>query len=375
MASAAENAKGREFCRELERQGRVRVQPIVLNDSSFDHWVSELGPEGVIYDRLMIEEQYGWRVRKACPGAIQILDTIDLHFLRGSREQAYKKGTELEWDEHLVVRELSAIHRVDLAWLVSDYEKRLLESEFGVQPHRLALSRFAYPKRKNPAGSGYEDRSGFMFIGNFRHLPNLEAYRWLRREIWPAIRGRLPRAEIRVFGAYPTQEVMEGHRPDQGFLVMGEAVDLSDAFEVARVALAPLPFGAGIKGKISDAWWFGLPVATTPLGAEGMFHEERSPWGGLVASDAAGFVDAAVSLHEDRPTWEQCSGAGRRILEAGFSPEAFTEGVEAGLQQARTNFLNRGTDWLRRMITHHSLETPRYFGKWIEAKQNTQKPN
>lgn len=373
VASAAENSKGREFCRELERQGRVRVQPIVLNDSTFDQWVRELAPVGVIYDRLMIEEQYGWRVRAACPDAIQILDTIDLHFLRGSREQAYKKGGSLEWDQDLVVRELSAIHRVDLAWLVSDFEKRLLETEFRVDPSRLALSRFAYPKRPAAPLASFEGRAGFMFIGNFRHLPNLEAYRWLRREIWPAIRKRLPRAELRVFGAYPTQEVMEGHRPNEGFFVMGEAVELADAFGVARVALAPLPFGAGIKGKISDAWWFGLPVATTPLGAEGMFHQASSRWGGLVATDAASFVDAAVRLHEDRGLWVESSAEGARILGAEFSGEAFSAGVSAGLEQARRNFAIRDGDWLRRMLTHHSLETPRYFGRWIEAKEKTQK--
>ena len=376
VASAAENSKGRDFCRELERQGRVRLQPIVLNDSSFDQWIAALAPVGVIYDRLMIEEQYGWRVRSACPQAVQILDTIDLHFLRGSREQAYKKGRSLEWDEDLVVRELSAIHRVDLAWLVSDFEKKLLENEFGVEALRLAISRFAYPKRSSAHDRrerGYEERSGFMFIGNFRHLPNLEAYRWLRREIWPGIRKRLPHAELRVFGAYPSQEVMEGHRPDLGFLVMGEAVELEDAFGVARVALAPLPFGAGIKGKISDAWWFGLPVATTPLGAEGMFHDPSSGWGGLVSNDSDAFIEAAVRLHEDSKLWVECSDVGRAILSREFSPEAFESGVRAGLEQAKANFSRRGGDWMRRMLTHHSLETPRYLSKWIEAKAKTRK--
>lgn len=352
------------------------MQPIVLNDSSFDPWVGALSPVGVIYDRLMIEEKYGWRVRAACPEALQILDTIDLHFLRGSREQAYKKGVALEWDEELVVRELSAIHRVDLAWLVSDFEQELLIREFGVDASRLALSRFAYPKRvaeqalRDP---GFEGRSGFMFIGNFKHAPNLEAYRWLRREIWPAIRSRLPRAELRIFGAYPTQEVMQGHRPEQGFLVMGEAPELTDAFAVARVALAPLPFGAGIKGKISDAWHFGIPVATTPLGSEGMFHKDTTEWGGIVVSDAAAFIEAAVKLHEDRALWSACAKEGARILSREFSEEAFQISVREGISRARKNFSNKGSDWTRRMLTHHSLETPRYFGRWIEAKEKNQK--
>lgn len=279
VASAADNPRGREFCAGLEARGVICCLPIRLNDSSFQDQLAELAShgviEGVIYDRFVTEEQYGWRVREALPSALQILDTQDLHFLRAWRE---KSIAQAEFDPTLIIRELSSIHRVDLTWLISPFEKQLLESEYGVSGERLGLSRFAYPHRPRAPG-GFAARGDFCFIGNFRHAPNLDAFRWLRESLWPAIRSRLPQARLRIWGAYPTQEVMQAHAPARGFEVRGVAETLDEVFGSARVSLAPLRFGAGIKGKISDSWSHGVPVVSTPVGFEGMC-EALPVWGG-----------------------------------------------------------------------------------------------
>jgi glycosyltransferase involved in cell wall biosynthesis len=385
LASAADNPKGLEYCRGLEREGRLSCLPIRLNHESFDAELLRLGSQGVcgvIYDRLVMEEQYGPRVRSVCPGWIQILDTQDLHFLRLSREQAHRRGEDLlersrqlpsSWDETAVVRELSSLHRVDLTLLISPFEQELLTEHFGVDSSRLALSTFAYPKRPAPSGrqagesADFSRRSGFCFVGNFRHAPNLDAFRWLRDELWGAVRRRLGGAVVRVWGAYPTQEVFEAHDPGRGFLVMGEALRLGDVFSDARVSLVPVRFGAGIKGKVSDSWDQGVPVVSTSLGLEGMCTV-----GGAIqaAASAAEFVDCAVKLHEDPAAWSEARRAGEQALFQRYSSEVFLQELRAAIDQARMRNATREGDWVRRMLTHHSLETPRYFGKWLELKES-----
>jgi glycosyltransferase involved in cell wall biosynthesis len=384
IASAARNEGGRARCAEwVARDSGLSIRQLELNCSSTQKWLQEIQPEGVIFDRFIVEEQFGARVREAVPEALTVLDTQDLHFLRLSREQAHRQelrqiqtagqGLDSLWDADLVCRELSAIHRVDLVWLVSDFERELLVNEFEVDAERLVVSRFAYPEP--PLGlefgdSAFEGRSGFVLLGNFRHAPNLDAFRWMRAELWPEIRRRLPQAQIQCFGAYPPKEVMQAHAPQKGFHVHGSAADLSVVFSSPRVSLAPLRFGAGIKGKISDSWWYGVPVVSTSLGAEGM--GDASEWGGLVTAGAASFVEACCLLHEDASVWKQAHQRGRKILRERFSWDVFLNGMQESLDRARARRATKSRDWVRQMLCHASADQYRYFGRWLESKQSVQ---
>lgn len=378
IASAAQNELGLEACQEwARRSSQVSVQPVLLNDSSFDRWVCEQAPELVIFDRFVCEEQFGSRVRAAVPSATFVLDTQDLHFLRSSREKLLRQelresragrvvsGTPEQWDFEAMCREMASIHRVDQTLLISDFEKSLLVDTLGVEDLRLSLLRFAYPIRERAAEFGR--RRGFVLLGNFRHAPNLDAFRWVRRELWPAIRRRLPKAELQVFGAYATQEVFEANSPAEGFRVVGRAESLTQAFAEARVALAPLRFGAGIKGKVSDAWWHGLPVVGTSIAAEGMGRAFR--WGGRIADEAGDFVDACVSLHEDEMAWRTARDAGGVILDEDFSEKGFRAALKEALDRAQKQRERRRFDWMRGMLLQSTTDAYRYFGKWLELKQ------
>jgi hypothetical protein len=392
IASAAQNEPGRLSCERWarEREG-LEVRAIQLNDSSFDEWIAGLRPDFVIFDRFLIEEQFGWRVRQSSPESVCILDTVDLHFVRFSREKDLKRslregswsavdgGAGIEWDPELSSRELASLHRVDLTWLVSDFERELLVRNFGVEPRRVAVSRFAYPEPAWTRGTAAEERDGarleafsgrlgFCLIGNFRHAPNLDAFRWVRAEIWPRVRALLPSAELHVYGAYPPKEVMEAHSPRSGFLVHGPAETLDQVFSRSRVSLAPLRFGAGIKGKISDSWWHGVPVVSTSIGAEGM--SDGADWGGRIANTAEAFARACVDLHESEADWGMGRDAGFRILGALFSGEVFDREFRVGLAQAEAGRVARSSDWVRRMMCHSTLDSYRYFGRWLELKQS-----
>jgi hypothetical protein len=385
IASAAQNEPGRVSCERWSHEWKgVTVRPIQLNHSSFDQWISEEKPDLVVFDRFVVEEQFGWRVREFAPQATCILDTSDLHFLRVSREKGFKspmsgatlagRAAGIHWDVDLACRELASIHRVDLAWLVSGVEHELLIREFGVDPSRVAVSRFAYPDPAEAPGAmnGFLQRSGFCLLGNFRHAPNLDAFRWMRAEVWPRIRAQLPAVELHVYGAYPTKEVMEAHSPRSGFLVHGRAESLTEVFAPRRVSLAPLRFGAGIKGKISDSWWHGVPVVSTSIGSEGM--SDGGTWGGRIGNSTEDFVQACVELHESKAQWEQAREGGVRVLRAMFSVESFDRDFEAGLNQAEAGRRRRESDWIRRMMLHSTQDSYRYFGKWLELKQARKSP-
>ena len=133
----------------------IQSVDITLNCSSFDDFAAELNPDVVLFDRFMMEEQFGWRVEKQCPDALRMLDTEDLHFLRQARHAAYKQKRELTVDDlhsDMAKREVAAILRCDLTLIISQMEYELLQSDFGVSPNLLLQLPFMLelPKQSMP---------------------------------------------------------------------------------------------------------------------------------------------------------------------------------------------------------------------------------
>ena len=117
----------------------------------------------------------------------------------------------------------------------------------------------------------YEARRDFVFIGNYRHAPNWDAVQVLAKTIWPQIRSQIPDAKCYIYGAYTPAKAQQFHQPKKGFYIAGWAQDAQDVLAKARVNLAPLRFGAGLKGKIFDAMQVGTPTVMTDIAAEGIF--------------------------------------------------------------------------------------------------------
>jgi hypothetical protein len=175
----------------------IRTVKIELNNSSFDDFIQNLQPEIVVFDRFMMEEQFGWRVSNICPDALKILYTEDLHFLRNFRENAFKNKNPdpiFLKESELAKREIASIYRCDLSLIISEPEMKLLQEQFNI-PKNLLLY---LPFLLNPITTdtimqlpGFEDRQHFISIGNFRHPPNIDAVIYLRQEIWPFIQKQL----------------------------------------------------------------------------------------------------------------------------------------------------------------------------------------
>lgn len=367
----------------------VQEKTIALNDSSFNEFVADLQPDAVLFDRFFTEEQFGWRVEQACPDALRLLDTEDLHSLRQVRHQLLRQTQNLAENEvarqsvdpvqastdelykimscdDMAQREIAAIFRCDLTLMISQFEINLLTDYFSVPKQLLHYCPFL--SVQEPKSSlHFDEREHFVSIGNFRHEPNWDAVLYLKHAIWPLIRAQLPQAELHIYGAYPPPKATQLHNPKQGFHVKGWADDALSVMQHARVCLAPLRFGAGIKGKLMDAMHSGTPSVTTAIGAEAMF--DGSEWGGLLENTAQAIADAAVKLYSDEMFWKKSQSQGFMILQHYFGDEDYSQHLLNRFKTLQDNVqLERQENFIGAMLRHHSLKSTQYMSQWIEAK-------
>lgn len=367
----ASPAQKTEYSSNLEALG-IQEKKIAINDSSVDVFLEMLSPSVVLFDRFMMEEQLGWRIREQCPHALTILDTEDLHFLRKAREKAFKQSNasrdlNLYTDE--TKRELAAILRCDLSLIISEVEMQLLQRKFGIKESTLFYLPFLFSNPLEEAQDlpGFNEREGFMSIGNFLHAPNWDQVLYLKEEIWPLIREQLPEATIEIYGAYTSEKVNQLHQPKTGFIVQGRAKNLKEVMSRKRVLLAPLRFGAGLKGKLVDAMRFGLPSVTTSVGAEAIGG--KYPWSGEIANNATTIALKAVHYYNRQKPWEKAQKNGFQILAKRFNRSEFEGNLIFTINHLLENLeLVRNQNFLGQILNHQHLKSTKYMSLWIEEK-------
>ena len=352
----------------------IEKKAIKLNCSSFDDFVQELNPTMVFFDRFLMEEQFGWRVAEFCPNALRILDTIDLHCLRLSRQKAFKEKRKFEFrdllTEEISKREIASILRCDLSIMVSEAEMDLLQNTFKIDSDLLYyLPLFLDPISKNESNNwlSFEERKDFIFIGNFVHEPNWNAVQYLNDTIWPLIRKEMPEANLLIYGAYPSHKVLQLHQPKKGFHVLGRAENAQEVVSKARVVLAPLRFGAGIKGKLLESMQCGTPSVTSSIGAESMNGE--LPWNGFITDNPAEFASKAVALYNDKSIWGLAQINGIAIIEKRYLKSDFISDFKEVICNLESNLKShRLKNFIGSVLQHQSLQSSKYMSKWIEEK-------
>ena len=345
----------------------IQFQNILLNDNSFDELIKNLNPEIVIFDRFTTEEQFGWRVSEQVPNAIKILDTEDLHFLRNAREKAFKQNKVLENSDlinDVFKRELASILRCDLSLIISEFEMNLLIEKFRIDENILFyLPLFGEVKKSE---TSFSERKNFISIGNFLHEPNWQTVLQLKK-LWKDIKNQLPEAEIHIYGAYASEKVFQLHNEKEGFIIKGRAENVESVFSQAKVLLAPIPFGAGIKGKLLESMQFGLPNVTSAVGAEAM-HGNHD-WNGFITDNETEFVEKAVLLYQDENLWQKSQENGYKIVENRFKKELFEPHFIHKIQEISENLeSHRNQNFLGQILQHHTLQSTKYLSKWIEEK-------
>ena len=345
---------------------------IVLNDSSFDDLVKNMQPHMVLFDRFTSEEQFGWRVAQNCPNALRILDTIDLHCLRLARQEAIKQNRDfslLDLNSDFAKREIASIYRSDVSLMISDYEMDLLINHFKIDNSLLHYVPFLLDPilKKDNQWPSFSEREHFLSIGNFLHEPNWDAVLFLKQFIWPLIRKQLPKAEIHIYGAYPSKKVFDLNNIKEGFLIKGRADSVERVMKKTKVCLAPLRFGAGIKGKLIDAMQFGVPSVTTDIGAEAMHGE--FPWNGIIANQPHKFAEAAVELYTNEIKWQQAVENGAQILNNFFLKSNHSDLLIDKLLILKNQLKShRSSNFIGEMLMHHTVMGTKYMSLWIEAK-------
>jgi glycosyltransferase involved in cell wall biosynthesis len=303
------------YSRVLERMGVEIGRPIDLKQllTSRHYSVAYLS----FYDTA---RQYVSSIRSLSPLTRIVIDTVDIHFLRELREAELSRDREaMERAASTKEAELAIYARADALITVTERDWQHIEA------HLPAKSHFVIPNIHSVQDSlGYScNRSGLLFIGNFNHRPNTDAVLYFIKEIFPLIKKAVPDITLEVVGVSPPDAIRELR--NEGVMVTGYVPSTEPYLQKARVSIAPLRYGAGMKGKIGEAMAYGLPVVTTSVGAEGMglIHGETA----FIADTPVEFAQHVVKLCSDDALWSTMSQNARLFVKENYSPQVVRTAV------------------------------------------------
>ena len=242
----------------------------------------------------------------------------------------------------------------------------LLLEQFKISSSKLFYLPILFDKLPTSIPS-FEERKDFVFIGNFLHEPNWDAVRELKK-YWTKIKNALPETQLQIYGAYPSQKVFQLHSHKDGFFINGRAESAKEVISKARILLAPLRFGAGLKGKLLEAMSWGTPSITTSIGSEGIIDKGEN-WAGIVQDDWNEISADWISLYQNEAIWKSAQETGNSILQNGFMQNDF-EGVFIDKITYLLEHLHqhRNENFLGEVLQHHTLQSTKYLSKWIEEK-------
>jgi len=276
---------------------------------------------GKRFDAIVVSRHYVLApllplLRRFAPQAKIVFDTVDLHFLREGREAEHAgDATAAARARQTRAAELELVAAADATWVVSEHEREQL-AQLQPQARVRVVSNI---HELAPDTPGFGQRRDLVFVGGFVHLPNIDAVLWLAREILPRLRERLPALRLHVVGGNaPAQVLALAGTP--GLELHGQVDALDALLDACRVSVAPLRFGAGVKGKVNQAMARGLPVVATSCAAEGMHLRDGADV--LLADDTDAFVHAVLRAHEDAVLWQRLREGGYANTRKFFSPEA-----------------------------------------------------
>jgi GT2 family glycosyltransferase/glycosyltransferase involved in cell wall biosynthesis len=301
----------------LEKVGiEVLRRPYI---ASVDRYLAENGGDFdyVIVSRRDTANLHIDSVTRYCTNARIIFDTCDLHFIRESR-QAEIDGTKVSAREleSMKALELDLIQSSDTTLVVSPEERDVLKEMLPEHDIRIVSNILDV----QPTERGFSERKGLLFIGWFLHKPNLDGVLWFIKEVLPDLADRGLEPVFHVVGSDPPQELLS--LESEQIKIHGYVPNVEPLFDASRLSVAPLRYGAGVKGKINQSLALGVPCVTTTIGAEGVFIENEV--NGMVADAASDFASAIERAYKSEQLWSKLREEGLRNIEQHFSPEVAT---------------------------------------------------
>ena len=310
------NKQVKEATARLKRN-RISVPPQVEN-RSLAVFLENSGRE---FDTIILSDVYVAaeclpQVRKINPGAHIIFDTVDLHYLRYFREAKLRRSQVLlKKAMEIKQQEISTVNRADLTIVVTKREKEILEKECPSRKIAVLSSVYQEKNRSIP----FEARKDLLFIGSFDHRPNLDAVEYFLNDVFPVILKKIESIKLYIIGANPPKWVREFNTGNT--VVTGYIPDLRLYFNKCRLSIAPLRFGAGIKGKILTSMSYGLPIVASSIAAEGLQVQNGEHL--FTADESRLFAERLVEVYQDKALWEKFSVAGINMIRRFYSHEAF----------------------------------------------------
>lgn len=296
--------------------------------SSPSSWLQTYGGllDWVIGSRYYVLDDVFADIKKHAPQARIMFDTVDLHFLREQRKAALENDAAMaKAAESTKKIESDLIEKSDTTLVVSSIEKDLLNEQIPAADIRILSNIHTATDTAAPRNQ----RSGLLFVGGFQHPPNVDAARWLIEDILPKLRSKDPNIELHLVGSRMPEWLQNTHAP--GLYNHGFVEDLMPHLTGRKVALAPLRYGAGVKGKVNQAMAHGIPVVATSMAAEGLHTEHDVDI--LIADDTDSFVDEIIRVYHDEELWQRLSEGGLANVEAHFSRKAARQVLEDILSQ------------------------------------------
>jgi GT2 family glycosyltransferase/glycosyltransferase involved in cell wall biosynthesis len=266
----------------------------------------------ILFCRHYIATPYMANIRKWAPQAKIVFDTVDLHYLREQRKAELESSASmLATAQRTRAQELAVIQQSDITLVVSPVEQSLLAIDAPGAVVRI-VSNIHEPRRAN---TSYAEREGLLFIGGFRHPPNIDAVEWFVAQVWPLVRLQMPQVVLTVVGSHMPESIRA--LAGNGIVTAGFVEDIDPIIDAARVSIAPLRYGAGVKGKINQAMACGLPVVATSVAVEGMSLAAGEEI--LVADQPKHYADEIVRLYCDVDLWSHIAERGYQNVQTHFS--------------------------------------------------------
>ncbi|HLW30834.1 MAG TPA: glycosyltransferase [Aequorivita sp.] len=332
MADTKEYRYNNTYCQTYRNLGVVVYEPVLdKNNRLVDKkgFVETIGPH-IDYAWLHRPDNFYnyWALVKKHSKAKLIFDMVDFHYLRLKREWEQNKNPKLEAEmKKYLEMELQNAEIADVVVPITEEDQRALSPLLRKETKMVVVGNIHQFDHENIGYKNFEQRQDVLFIGSFLHSPNMDAVRYLHDKLLPLLLEKIPSIRIKIIGSYPTPEILKMDK--ENFKILGYVEDISEHFNSARIFVAPLAFGAGIKGKIGQSLEFGLPLVTTDIGAEGFDFSPYTKNMLAPIDDPKIFADRIVSLYTDQNLWKEVSENSKKVLD----PFSFAR-IEERIMQA-----------------------------------------
>jgi len=310
-----------DYERALWREGIETADAV-----DYRHVVKNKNVKAAIVSRPSMGAALIHRIRRANPEAGIIFDMVDTHFLRYQREYEISGDTAaLAEAKRYRKIERKLAQKSDLVWCASGEDKQVMQRE--APDTRIEVVPTIHELRDR--GKAFQDREGLLFIGNLAHRPNDDAVLFFMREVYPLLQQMLPGVGLDIVGDNPSEDIATYNSEE--VRVRGYVPEVEPYLRDRRVFVAPLRFGAGIKGKVGEALAHAIPVVTTSVGAEGFGLTHGVDV--MIADDPKSFATAVAELYSQQELWETIGRNARFRIAKHFTPEVVAETINNSIRE------------------------------------------